>query len=290
LWHNPNTPNEESGFFNRTSRGIRISYPNYPFSARMSYRELGTDFNPDVGFTPRNAFRRLQPTIEYEKSLEKNNLIREIEFSLRHEYLADMKFRPLTVSTTFTPVDILFESTERIRASVSREFERLMNPFDIRRDGSIIIPAGDFNLWVFEGRFSTASFRKISGQFDASYGNFWTGKRTEYRFSTDLRPWPGVNLDANWAHTRVRLPEGDFKTNLFRFEANIDPTPSLSFTSNIQFDTLSDLLGLFSRVRWIITPGTDLFLVHTFNWISDEERLRPVSTGGTIKLSYTHRF
>jgi len=290
LWHNPNTPDAESDFLDRSSRGIRISYPNYPFSASMSYRELDTDFNPAVGFTPRNSFRRLQPTIEYERNLEKNPWIREVEFSIRHEYLTDMDFKPQTVSTRITPIDILFESTERIDASVTREFERLNSPFDIRRDGSIFIPAGEYHSWIFSGEFSTANFRKVSGEFEFSHGGFWTGTRTEYEFSADFRPWPGVNLDANWTLTQVRLREGDFNTGLVRFEANIDPTPSISFVSNIQFDTLSNRLGLFNRFRWIVTPGTDIFLVHTANWISEEDRLRPVSMGGTIKLSYTQRF
>lgn len=290
LWHNPNRPDDRSDLFNRTARGIRFSFPNYPFSASMSYRELGKDFNPDVGFTPRNSFRRLQPTARYEKNLEKNKLIREIGFTIRHEYLTDMKFRPQTVSTRLTPLDILFESTERAEASVSRDFERLNRPFDILRDGTIIIPEGDYDLWSVDAELNTAGFRKISGQFEFSYGDFWTGTRTVYELSADFRPLPGINLDANWTQTRVRLPEGDFNTNLLRFEANIDPTPSVSFTSNIQFDSLSDILGLFSRFRWIITPGTDLLLVHTFNWVSEEEQLRPVNTSGTMKLSYTHRF
>ena len=290
LWHNPNRPDEDSDFFDRSSRGIRISYPNYPISASMSYRELDKDFNPDVGFTPRNSFRRLQPSISYERNLEKNSLIREIEFSVRHEYLADMEFRPQSISTRFTPVDILFESTERFDASVTRGFERLNFPFDIRRDRSIIIPAGDYNFWIVDAEFSTASFRKFSGEIEFSHGGFWTGTRTQYELSADFRPWPGINLDANWTLTQVKLPEGDFDTDLFRFEANVDPTPSISFTSNVQFDTLSDRLGLFNRFRWILTPGTDLFLVHTANWLSEEDRLRPLSTGGTIKLSYNHRF
>lgn len=289
LWHNPNRPDEDSDFFDRSARGIRISYPNYPVSASMSYRELDRDFNPDVGFTPRNSFRRLQPSISYERNLEKNSLFRQIEFSIRHEYLADMDFRPQSVSTRVTPINILFESTERFDASVTREFERLNFPFDIRRDQSIIIPAGDYDLWTFDTEFSTANFRKVSGEIEFSHGGFWTGTRTEYELSADFRPFPGINLDANWTLTQVRLPEGDFDTDLFRFEANIDPTPSISFTSNIQFDTLSDRLGLFNRFRWIVTPGTDLFLVHTANWLSEEDRLRPLSTGGTIKLSYTYR-
>ena len=25
-------------------------------------------------------------------------------------------------------------------------------------------------------------------------------------------------------------------------------------------------MGLFGRFRWIITPGNDLFIVHSYNW------------------------
>jgi hypothetical protein len=45
-----------------------------------------------------------------------------------------------------------------------------------------------------------------------------------------------------------------------------------------------------SRLRWIITPGSDLYLVYNHNWLEQDSRLVTRQRTGTVKLSYTHRF
>ncbi|HUF75302.1 MAG TPA: carbohydrate binding family 9 domain-containing protein, partial [Longimicrobiales bacterium] len=42
-----------------SARGLRMSFPNDPFYTHMSYREFGSDYDPSLGFVPRNDFRRL---------------------------------------------------------------------------------------------------------------------------------------------------------------------------------------------------------------------------------------
>ena len=48
-----------------------------------------------------------------------------------------------------------------------------------------------------------------------------------------------------------------------RVRGNLDFTPFVSFTGVLQYDTLSELVGLYQRLRWIIRPGADLYLVYT---------------------------
>jgi len=290
VWHNQNTIEDESDFWDRSSRGIRLSFPNYPFSGHVSYREFGEVFNPAVGIATRTGFRRLQPSIGYQRVLDENRVIRSISFDLRHEYLTDLEFDPETVNARLTPVNIIFESGEFFQASVSREFERLRVPFNILRDGSIIIPDGDYNTWSFDTSFRTASFRPVAATVSYAYEGFWTGTRTRYSSSLTVRPFPGINLSGDWSRSDVSLNEGDFTTDLFRFQGNIDLTPSLSITNIAQYDTVSELVGLYNRLRWIITPGSDLFIVYTWNWLREDDRFQPLENQGSVKLSYTYRF
>lgn len=290
VWHNTHTPDDLSGFWDRTSRGIRVNYPNFPFYASMSYREFGSDFDPAVGITRRNAFRRFQPTIGYQWFLTDNSLIRSWEVQVRHEYLMDLDFKPQTVNLTITPVEIEFESGEQFEASIRRDFERLNFDFDILRDGTTIIPMGDYYNWVFDLEFSTASYRRISGEIEYSYQGFWTGSRKNYGLSTTIRPFPGINLTGDWSRSDVDLPEGNFSTDIFRFRGNIDLTPNIAITNILQYDNLSELLGLFSRFRWTITPGSDLYLVYTTNWVQQDSRFTPIETEGAMKISFNRRF
>ncbi len=289
VWHNANIE-ENSDFLDRTSRGMRINFPNYPFYGAMSYREFGDSFNPAVGFTPRNGFRRLQPTIGYERTVNRSDIIRSWEIQARYEYLGNLDFEPETINYRITPINIEFESGDEIEASISRNFERLYTNFDILRDGRVIIPSGDYQTWNFNIEFETASYRKLSTAIEYTYEGFWTGTRNIYEFSGDIRPYPGINLSAHWNKSDISLPEIDFTANLFLFSGNIDLTPNTALTNIIQFDDVSNVLGLYNRFQWTVTPGSDLYLVYSYNWIQIESHFEPIETQGAVKFNYTHRF
>ncbi|MEX0769387.1 MAG: DUF5916 domain-containing protein, partial [Balneolaceae bacterium] len=290
VWHNMHTPDENTSFWDRTSRGIRLEYPNYPFYGQLSYREFGKAFNPAVGFAQRVAFRRLQPTIGYEHFFNNHTWLRSIDTQLRFEYLTDLDFKPETVELRLTPFELTFESGDQIKMEISRNFERLTFDFDLLRDGSIIIPSGDYYTWSFTSELQSASYRPVSAGAVFTHESFWTGTRTVYALDLTVRPSPGINLSADWEQSNGSLPQGSFQTDLFRLSNNIDLTPDIAFTNIVQFDNVSEVLGLYNRFRWTIQPGADLYLVHTFNWIQLENQFDPIETQGVIKLNYTHRF
>lgn len=288
--HNAPTPTSSSDFFDRTTRGFRLSYPNRPWSGHVSYREFGSAYDPAVGFNARNGFRRLQPSIDYSLQLAQSPVFRELAVGYRHEYLMDLDFRPETVNNELTFLDVRFESGEAITSAVGHTFERLDRPFDIRRDGSIIVPPGRYRLWNWDVQAETAPFRRVSGAVEFEHRDFWTGTRTDYGVEMTLRPGPGLSIEGLWEHNRVRLAEGAFNTHLVRATIDIAPTPEISFTSNVQYDNLSEVLGLYARLRWILQPGSDLFLVYTHNWLNDPMALRSLSSEATLKLTYSYRF
>lgn len=287
--HTPPVGEDETTFFDRTTRGIRLSYPNAPFFGHVSYREFGSAYDPAVGFNPRNGFRRLQPSVGYAALVPSVAWLREVTLEARHEYLMDLDFRPETVNTTLTVPEVRFESGDGFAIDVGHEFERLRAPFDIRRDGSIIVPPGRYNTYRAELELESAPFRRIAAAVESGYGGFWTGTRADLETRLSVKPLPGVSLEAAWAFNHVALDGGAFDTHLFQLETGFDVSPWTSLIATLQYDNLSRVVGLYSRLRWIIQPGSDLFLVYTHNWL-DGDTLAPLSRQATTKLTYTYRF
>ena len=58
----------------------------------------------------------------------------------------------------------------------------------------------------------------------------------------------------------------------------------------MQYDTITQIAGLYTRLRWILRPGSDFYFVYTENWQSAADRLQTLSRGATTKINYTHRF
>ncbi|TVQ16680.1 MAG: hydrolase, partial [Balneolaceae bacterium] len=288
--HSTNHPGEATSLADRSTRGFRVSYPNIPFYAHASYREFGTGYDPAVGFASRNGFRRFQPSAGYTLLTPGVSWLRAVNTELYFEYLMGMDFRPETVNVWLEPVNLTFETGASTELRLQRQYERIGFPFDIRRDGSIIIPAGEYRNSKVTYEVGSPPSRRIYLVAEAGYQGFWTGTRTDVAGSITVRPYPGINITGDWQRSMVDLAEGSFSTDLFRFRGNLDLTPTISFTSIVQYDNLSELVGFYQRMRWIIRPGADLFLVYSMNWLNEEERFRPLETSGGIKLTYTFRF
>lgn len=276
-----------------TARGVRLSYPNDIWRISSSYRELPELHEPAIGFTRRNGFRRWQPTVSFSPRPRDLLGLRQLEFEVRHEHLMNMDWELETRKTDFKLLGLRFHAGDRFDLDVTQLFERLDEGFEIS-DGITVLP-GRHNNWTWRLSFQTASRRVLSGNVTIDRGGFWSGQRYQYELGGTVRPMPGLSFEAEYERNDVRLPEGDFTTNLYGIETGWHFSPSLSFTGNVQYDDISEIVGLFGRFRWIITPGSELFLVYSHNW--NNVGLRPLdfdyktlSRGATTKINYTYRF
>ncbi len=256
--------------------------------AHVSYRELGDDYDPAVGFTRRNGLKRLQPSVAFRPRPARLSAVRQLEFDVFFERLADLDNRLLTRRINMTPLGVRFHSGDQFDVEVRNRFERLEAAFEIQ-DG-IVLPLGDYGFTDWEVSARTASRRPVSGRVSYGSGGFWSGGRMQLSVDLTLRPRPGLRFSTDWERDIVDLTEGAFTTNLVRFEGAWHLSPWASVTGNVQYDNVSELLGLYSRLRWILEPGSDLFLVYTHNWRNEPNGLVTLSRGATAKINYTHRF
>lgn len=281
----------------RRARGYRWNFPNDLIRLHSSYRDFGVGWDPAVGFAERTGFRRHQPTLTIAPRPERWESIRQTEHQFRFEYLTDMDNRLLFRSFQVTPLGVNFESGDRFSFQVGREYERLDRGFTVHGEGedAIRILPGAYYAWTWSAGLQTAGRRTLSGSIDVARSDFWDGKRTELELSGTIRPRRGVSLSADYQRNEVRLPQGNFDTNLMRLSWAWNLSPLASFTGNLQYDDVSKVVGLFARARWIVRPGSDIFLVWIHNWRNEVERLldrelTTLSRGGALKLNYSYRF
>ena len=289
--HNPNSLDEiNNNIWDRSARGLRFNFPNDPWSGSLSYREFGVSYDPAVGFSRRNSFRRVEPRIRFSPILENSSLIRELQWEVSFENLMSLQWKKLTQNIRLTPLSIRFESGDEISYQIIRNFESLEYNFDILGDKSIIIPIGNYTNWLHQIELETANYRKIVYEIELNTEGFWSGNRTEYQNNLTFRPYPGINLNLGYIHSRINLEEGNFKTNLIRFLSDFDLSPFISFSSNIQYDDISKEIGMNNRFKYTITPGSDIYFVYNHNWIDDAGKFKTTSMMGASKITYTHRF
>ena len=105
-----------------------------------------------------------------------------------------------------------------------------------------------------------------------------------------------MSLSANIQHNDVTLPQGSFSANVYELETEWNPSPWIGATTQLKYDDVSKVVGLFARLRWIVKPGNDVYLVYTHNWenlgagILENRELATLSRGASLKVNYTYRF
>ena len=123
-------------------------------------------------------------------------------------------------------------------------------------------------------------------------GGFYSGTRNDRRVNLRVRARTGVIIGVQGQWNSVKLPEGNFSTQLYRLNAETQFSPYIALVNNIQYDSQSAVLGWQSRFRWILTPGNDLYVVYTHNWLDDPQlsRFSTLNRRLASKVLYTYRF
>jgi hypothetical protein len=279
----------------RSARGFRLNFPNDPVRAHVSLREFGDLYDPAVGFVPRRGFRRFQPTVGWAPRPSSIAAVRQLDFQAQLEHLTDLAGSLETFNVQARLLGVRFESGDYLGFEMRRDHERLRRAFRIS-DG-VVIPAGEYGWTRWELGARSAGRRAASVSADLSGGGFWSGNRLQQQLVGSWTPRAGVSVNGSWERNDVRLPEGAFTTNLFRTGGGWQFSPWMSLNGNVQYDDVSRVLGTFTRFRWTITPGSDLYLVYTHNLrdgmlLPDprQQRFATVDHRAATKLTYTYRF
>lgn len=294
VWNSNQDPNVDRSFGDLSARGFRVNFPNPEWSGHLSYREFGEAYEPEVGFVNRNNFRRVEPRIQYTLRPERFDFIRQMDFSVQFRNLTQLGTGLLEERVwEFQPVSFDFESGDGFNYQVERTYEFLENGFDLF---DVPIAPGGYVTWRNSIFGRTAGRRMVSFWGGLNWGGFWNGDQLGYNGRITLRPAPGFSVSTNFQRTDVTLPQGSFTADLYELEGQWNPSPWVSATSQFQYDNQTEIVGLFTRLRWIVTPGSDLYLVYTQNWrnvgtgLLDNPDLITLSRGGSVKVSYTYRF
>jgi hypothetical protein len=292
VWNSNPTPSVDTSLGDLTARGFRFDFPNDVWQAHVSYREFGHEYDPAVGFVTRNGFRRVEPRVAW-RPLSDVSWIRRFSISAQYRRLSDLTTGQ--VEEDQWDLNIFgfdLEAGDWWDIITRRVHEYLDQDFEIS-DGIVIQPGPYTNWeWTLTGR--TAPQRRLSANFNFTNGGFWSGDRFRYSFGLTFRPNPGFSISTDIERNDVDLPEGSFEVDLTRLEAGWDINPWASVSGSLQYDTQSEIVGLFVRGRWIVKPGNDLFIVYTNNWqnmgasVFDRDFLT-LSRGGSVKVNYTYR-
>jgi hypothetical protein len=268
--------------------GFSIDYPNDRWFANLSWKQIGGNFNPALGFVPRTGMRKANAMFMFRPRPEKAG-IRQLTFHAFPEVITDLHNRVDNWRVDISPFEVELNSGDLFEFEVSPQFERLPFAFPISR--GVTVPAGAYRFTRYGTRIETATKRPWVVNIEAYFGNFYNGTRRDLEMEITLKPSHHLLLGLGAVRSDVSLVQGKFFLQIFSLQANYNFSPNISWANLVQYDNESRILGFQTRFRWILQPGNDLFLVLNRGWERTLDR-RYISSfdRGTVKLQYTFRF
>ncbi len=246
----------------RTAWGLKVDYPNDLVDVALTWKRIGDRFDPPLGFVPRRGVHLL--SLGGVLAPRPGRLgIRQLFVEQRLTLAADLDGRWESYRFVATPVNLHFESGDGVEVRIAPQGERLLAPFEVE-DGVVIGP-GTYRFVRYGVELQSAARRPLSLDLEWSFGGFYTGRLHEFELGVDWRPRPGIALGLDLERNVARLPEGQFQTTLVGARFRYGITPDLEFNSLVQYDTGSRDLGSNSRLRWIVSPAAEVFVIYNHN-------------------------
>ena len=140
--------------------------------------------------------------------------------------------------------------------------------------------------------FESGSQRDLTIEVEVKYGDFYGGTRTNIGSEFTWRQSNFFNMSLAYDWNDIDLPQGDFMTRLMSLGADINFSPTLYWVNLLQYDNVSEVFGVNSRLVWIPKAGQEGLIVfnHSLQDRDKDNSFVSELSDISVKLSYTFRF
>ncbi|TAF61362.1 MAG: hypothetical protein EAZ57_03945 [Cytophagales bacterium] len=267
-----------AGFLNYRSRKFNIWW-NHEFAGE------NYDIN-DIGFVSRNAMWRFEPIFEYFMYPKSKKIFR---FGLKsYNNLYTNLNRKVTDFYQEVEFSTELLNTVSFTFWAFRDYTYLFFPFNPSNDPTKEKLAADtdynVNGWAFYA--NTDVRKRLNGSIYVNYGGYFLGNKLEVntKMNYRLQPYGSVALDVSY--NAIEQPEayGSNKFWLVAPRVDFSFTRSLFLTTFMQYNTQANNFNLNSRLQWRFKPVSDLFLVYSENYATQDMSRK--NRALVLKISY----
>jgi len=270
-----------------------ISYPNDFMDQSISFIGLYENFNPMLGFLTRTNYENLRYkfllTPRWFTSLGINKLL------LQPWEIGVYRKPGTNIIETFenqtSPLGFKLKSGDSFVFRFKQSYDNLEEEFELMDD--IIIPISDYWMHQKEIELNTYDARKIKLKSKLVWGDFYTGKITNYNIELGINVNKHLNILNTYAYNDIKLPAISVKTYELTTKIDYSLNTRLNLVIYSQYNSLDEILFFNFRLHWIPKIGSDLYLV--YNHELDEVKrqlniLRPSISSGAIKVVWRFTF
>jgi len=274
--------------------GLALRSPNNSgLRGGVGFKEVQANFNPAMGYINRANIQDYTADVGYTHFFRDSFLqtaytgidaqkVNVIGGGLQSQVLA---FRLLELDTN---------SRDRLSFGYQTNKEVVRNAFAVYNapDRRVLIQPGSYSFNESTVAFNTAGQREFSGRLSMTQGDFYNGKRKNLNGSLSWTQSRYFVMSMSYDWNDIALPQGDFITRLTSLSTQVAFSSTLYWVSLVQYDNLSEEVGVNTRLQWIPRAGQEGFIVLNYN-LQDKDKdnsFHSATSDLSVKFKYTFRF
>ena len=244
---------------------VNYNYANDLWNGNMSYSQVGEHFNPEVGFLPRLAYRRVEGRYSLSYQPLGSTWIRRFAPHVTFQMTTDLENQLETSRGHFHFFQIQTNSGARFGYVIDTLQDRPREAFTVHEDVTgrqVVIPTGEYS-WVtgmFEG--GTDPSKPISLFLRQKVGQFYDGDYFGWDARLSLRAGARLLSEVGWKRDNIDLPGGSFTTDLVPVKVSYALTSLASLQALVQYNRKTSTISSNIRLALLNRSNTGLFLVY----------------------------
>lgn len=268
--------------------GSKFSFPNYPFEFYADWLHTDSDFEPAMGFVRRTGCREISLKSSYTYRLQNHSLIEDLSIGVGFRRYDLLEGGLDNEKVDLKILEIKTREGDSLEFSIESEHIILADPFEIV-DG-IEIQRGEYRGIEFEFEWASSAKRPFYTEMEVKYGDYYGGKALKLESEMFYRPNRYARIELSGDYTNAeKLPE-NFEAWSALLGLRLTPTTKLSLNSIVQYDNLSELIGINNRIRYIIGSRNDLYFVFNKGYERKMGNFISFRTESIAKIGWTFLF
>jgi len=272
-----------------TAYSARLGYETQHWSNVARFIQVGSDFDPQVGFLNRSGgYRYTEAGVMWKKRFSSVPWMKEWapHMNYRGYYGLGGFWQEGRLHIDLTEFDLA--NGGRFGPEVNVEHQGLTQPFAIA--STVTLPAGSYNYTSVGFDLASDPSAPFWFALRADVGGFYNGTRRGTSVTLGARHSSALTASLLVEYNDVRLDQGAFIRSLVATRVAYFFTPRVMLQTLVQYSNQARVWTANARFGWLSTAGTGLFVVFNegrqadgfFQWNQPQAR--------SLIVKYTRQF
>jgi hypothetical protein len=255
-----------------------MSYPNIGLTGEASVQRIDSRFSPALGYLAEAGVERGEGSFGWwHRTDAGEDIIPAVDWSMRrtldgaeHSSLWNPEVAFTNAAGDLAMLEVVFEEDE-----LANGYAPLPH---------LWLAPGSYRWDYLYGLLETSASRPLSGWAEVRSGGYYDGHRDDAGIGLNWKPGPQWGWEATLTRSAIELDTGSFTVRTATLELDYTPSIRLLQSLLLQWDNVSEALGASARVRWFMTPGSELiFAYDRVGYTGNQRELEPQATRVTLK-------